>query len=176
MPVARQSSSVLPGSGARSSATIVARSPLGLTAGASGAGAGAAVTESTACGSESWGSTEGSSMSGTGTVGTDAVSAGTTGLAEGPAWAGAKETALSVAQISSADRSEANMNTVKRAVNPRKREAEYSRLLPQFAPGCSPSRVASYGRFAEKMPPALVVVEGFPWLNGGVNPRRSFQR
>jgi hypothetical protein len=58
-----------------------------------------------------------SSKSGTATFGRAALAAGTKGSAEGPALAGAIIVAVSAATISSAERKEANILTVKLAVN-----------------------------------------------------------
>src|SRR6185369_4673047 len=140
MPVARHSSSRLPGSPERRSPTIEARSPLGLEvvaiAGVATV-AGASVWGSETAGSESCGSAEGSSRSGTGTVGRSTASAGSTGLGDDPACAGAIVTALSAAQISNADRKEANMNAVKLAVSTLKERRitrDYFRNSPPGVP------------------------------------------
>src|SRR5690242_13170246 len=75
------------------------------------------------------GSPFGSSRSGTATFGAACVAAGTKGSPEGPALAGAIIVAVSAATISSAERKEANILTVKLAVNPPNGAPNYSRIL-----------------------------------------------
>ena len=100
---------------------------------------------------------------------------GSKGSPEGPAWAGAIIVAVSAATISSAERKEANIRTVKSAVN-QQNERLYFAITYACARRDSPSRVAFPAIAAEEMPPALVVETGVTPMFGGVNPLTSFQR
>jgi hypothetical protein len=94
----------------------------------------------------------------------------------GPASAGAIVVAVSAAQISNAVRKEANSLTVKlrqTAEYQTRITCEYSRLRPLRLPV---SRGILGVSVPSRMPPALVVAQGFTRPASGVNPNRSFQR
>src|SRR6476661_502941 len=116
MPVARHSSSWVPASVLRSWLTIAVKSPVGLTdspcavcgvESVSAAGAWGCGWSVPGC--ESWGSPWGSSRFGIDTCGRVVLATDTIVSAEGPALAGAMIVAVSVAQMSNAERKESNV-------------------------------------------------------------------
>lgn len=143
MPVARQSSSLLPASGPRRSATIDAKSSDGSTAGRASC-SGVAVTAVSASGCTISGEL-GSTASGTEAFAKVEFATLTSVGSVGPACAGAIVAAVSAAQISSAERKEAKNKSRNSAVNHRNSDA--SLLANTTARACrdTPSRVASFG-------------------------------
>src|SRR4029079_5527641 len=112
MPVARHSSSRLPASGARRSATIDARSPLGRAAGAALEAVSGRISLSGVSGAVRTGSLFGSSRSGSVTVGRVAFAAERKGSGTVPALTGAIIVAVNAATISNAERKEAKIHSI----------------------------------------------------------------
>src|SRR3954470_13642839 len=108
-------------------------------------------------GSDRVGSPCGSSSSGTAISGRVALVDGSTGSPEGPAWAGAIIVAVSAATISSAERNEANIETVKSAVNHPNARAYTSRILAEAPVAIPRLALAFLAINAQECPPLLLL-------------------
>ena len=90
--------------------------------------------------------------------------------------AGAIAVAVSAAQISNAERREANILTVENAVNLRPTHAIYLRLLVLASLVIPRLAWHSLRLLTGKCPPLFVLEQGFTRLAGRVKANRSFQR
>src|SRR6185437_2724849 len=118
----------------------------------------------------------GSIRSGTEIFGSVAAATAVSGSLEVPACAGAIAVAVSAAQISNAERREANILTVENAVNLRPTHAIYLRLLVLASLVIPRLAWHSLRLLTGKCPPLFVLEQGFTRLAGRVKANRSFQR